>query len=79
MSDSPLVSLPHVSGPANSALEVAGIGSLNELATHTERDIANLHGMGPKGIRMLKAALAEHGLDFAPEPPRTRRKVETGA
>jgi hypothetical protein len=59
------IPLPHVSGPANSALAGAGIGSLNELATYTENDIASLHGMGPKGIRILKAALAEHDLSFA--------------
>lgn len=62
--DSPLP-LPHVSGPANAALALAGVTSLNELATHTEKDIAALHGMGPKGIRILKAALHDANLDFA--------------
>jgi hypothetical protein len=31
----------------------------------TEAEIAKLHGMGPKGIRELKAALAERGWSFA--------------
>ncbi len=65
--------LPRVSGPANGALDHAGIVTLEQLATWTERDVVALHGMGPKGIRILKAALAEHGLSFArsgPLPPR---------
>jgi predicted flap endonuclease-1-like 5' DNA nuclease len=65
------IALPHVSGPANAALAEAGITSLNELATLTERQIADLHGMGPKGIRILKAALADHGLAFAERSPST--------
>ena len=56
--------LPHISGPANRALAQAGITSLNELAAHREQEIASLHGMGPKGIRILQAALAERGLAF---------------
>ncbi len=78
MSDAPTIPLPHVSGPANAALEVAGIRSLSELATHSEREIANLHGMGPKGIRILKAALAEHDLGFAPAISRSRRTTAPG-
>jgi hypothetical protein len=30
----------------------------------TEREVANLHGMGPKGIRMLKEALSAKGWSF---------------
>jgi predicted flap endonuclease-1-like 5' DNA nuclease len=64
---------PHISGPANRALDHAGITTLEQLATWTERDVAALHGMGPKGVRMLRAALAELGLSFAEPgsfPPR---------
>ena len=64
MTGDEVIALPHVSGPANAALAEAGIASLNELATHTEGQVADLHGMGPKGIRILKAALAQHGLTF---------------
>lgn len=48
--------------PAINALEHAGIMSLSELAGRTEREIADLHGMGPKGIRILQAALVEANL-----------------
>jgi hypothetical protein len=65
------IALPHISGPANRALAEAGIDSLNALATHTEKQVADLHGMGPKGIRILKASLAAHGLAFAERAPST--------
>ena len=61
--------LPHVSGPANSALARAGITTLEQLAGWAERDVAALHGMGPKGIRILKAALADLDLAFADPTP----------
>lgn len=53
-----------LSGPALRALAHAGIRSMTQLATHTEREIASLHGMGPKGIRVLKQALATQGRHF---------------
>lgn len=56
--------LPKTSGPAQSALEAAGITHLEQLAEHSEAEIAKLHGMGPKALRILKETLAEHGLRF---------------
>lgn|GEM_PF-2610487 len=56
-----------LSQPAVTALEAAGITCLEDLAQRTERDIANLHGMGPKGIRILKEELAARSLSFTPE------------
>ncbi|MBK7781627.1 MAG: DNA-binding protein [Ardenticatenia bacterium] len=53
-----------MSGPALRALANAGIGTMAQLAAHSEAAVAALHGMGPKGIRMLKAALAQQGLVF---------------
>lgn len=50
-----------VSCPAQSALEAAGYSRLEELTHVTAKDLLALHGMGPKGIRMLNAALAERG------------------
>ena len=54
-----------LSGPALRALATAGIRSLKGLTGWAERDVARLHGMGPKGVRMLKQALAEEGLQFS--------------
>lgn len=54
-----------LSQPALRALNTAGITTLEQLSRFPEKEIADLHGMGPKGIRMLKQALAERGLAFA--------------
>ena len=55
---------PAIGGPALRALANAGIRSLRELRTWRERELLALHGMGPKGIRMLKEALAAEGETF---------------
>lgn len=58
--------LPGVlSSPAHNALVYAGFTRLEQLRHKTEREIAALHGMGPKGIRILRDALAERGWTFA--------------
>ncbi|WP_422771838.1 DNA-binding protein [Plantactinospora sp. WMMC1484] len=56
--------LPPIGRPANSALLDAGITTLAQVATHSRRDLLALHGVGPKAIRILDAALAEQGLAF---------------
>jgi hypothetical protein len=38
---------------------------LEQLATVTVADLSRLHGIGPKSIRQLSAALAAAGLSFA--------------
>ena len=48
-----------MSMPSINALEHAGIKSLKDVSGQSERELAALHGMGPKGIQILKAALAE--------------------
>lgn len=53
-----------LSGPALRALANAGIATMAQLAAISEAAVAALHGMGPKGMRMLKAALAEQGIGF---------------
>jgi hypothetical protein len=56
-----------LSNPAKSALAVAGITRLTQLTKYTEKDLLKLHGMGPKGTRILAAALKEKGLAFKSE------------
>jgi hypothetical protein len=53
-----------MSGPALRALSVAGVRSMDELTRWTEADLVALHGMGPKGVRLLREALAESGRRF---------------
>lgn len=54
-----------LSRPARQALAVAGITTLEELSKWSEADVGKLHGMGPKGIRLLRESLAARGLSFA--------------
>ncbi|MCA0268915.1 MAG: RNA polymerase [Bacteroidetes bacterium] len=53
-------------GPALRALATAGIVSMETLTAWRETDLAALHGMGPKGVRMLQEALATQGQALAP-------------
>ena len=56
-----------VGGPVLRALASAGIRSLAGLTRWRERDFAALHGVGPKGVRILREAMAAQGLAFLPE------------
>ena len=47
-----------LSGPALRALANAGIRSTRDLAKWTDGELAALHGMGPKGVRILSEARA---------------------
>jgi predicted flap endonuclease-1-like 5' DNA nuclease len=51
-------------GPALRALAHAGIRTMAQLASRTEAELAALHGMGPKALRMLRDALAAQGRHF---------------
>ncbi|MEP6781525.1 MAG: DNA-binding protein [Gemmatimonadaceae bacterium] len=54
-----------VSQPAIRALNSVGVASVESLARHREIDIADLHGMGPKAMGVLKAALKDKGKSFS--------------
>ena len=53
--------LPKVGAPATRALQNAGYTTLRQLADAPRQELAALHGMGPKALRILEAALAERG------------------
>ncbi|WP_273208550.1 RNA polymerase alpha subunit C-terminal domain-containing protein [Runella zeae] len=53
-----------IGAPARRALERENIKSLEDLTKWTEKEIINLHGMGPSTIPKLKKALSENGLSF---------------
>lgn len=57
--------LPRISAPAARALEGAGITTLEQASAFGEAALLGLHGFGPKGIVILRAALAELGLELA--------------
>lgn len=56
-----------LSQPALRALAHAGILNLEQVAQHSEKELLKLHGMGPKGIRILRAAVQARGLAFRAE------------
>jgi hypothetical protein len=61
----PLDGLPAAIGrPATGALAEAGYTRLDQLSGVPERNLAGLHGVGPKALRILREALAEHGLSL---------------
>lgn len=53
---------PGIGAPARRALQAAGYPTLQSLADVDEAGLARLHGVGPKALRVLRAALAERGL-----------------
>ncbi|MBB3108879.1 putative RecB family nuclease [Paenibacillus phyllosphaerae] len=59
--------LASLSAPARRALEGLGISSIQQLATYMEKEILQLHGMGPASMPKLRAALQEEGLSFRGE------------
>ena len=57
--------LPRISAPALRALDNAGYRTLRQLANIPRRQLAELHGMGPKALTIIEQALAEHGLQLS--------------
>lgn len=54
-----------VAKPALRALASAGISRLDQVTRLTESQLQALHGMGPKAIEAIKAALREQGKSLA--------------
>ena len=69
--------LPKIGSPATRALEAAGYTKLKQLTKVTESELAQLHGMGPKALGILRESLKAQGLSFKParegEPPRKKK------
>ncbi len=57
--------LPKLAAPAQRALAGAGIQYLQQLTKFSEKEIKELHGIGPNALVQLRRALAEKGLSFA--------------
>lgn len=58
---------PGIGAPARRALATAGFSRLEQLTQVPEWDLKQLHGMGPKAIGQLRAALEERGQSFRHE------------
>ncbi|MFF5284630.1 helix-hairpin-helix domain-containing protein [Streptomyces sp. NPDC012756] len=64
-SDRPETDLPRgIGAPATRALVAAGYTTLAQLADVPAAELAALHGVGPKALRVLGEALAEQGLSL---------------
>jgi hypothetical protein len=55
---------PGLAEPALRALLAAGFSQLSDLTKVTEAEFASLHGVGPKAVRIIGAALRDKGLTF---------------
>ena len=53
-----------MSQPSLRALAAIGVTHLDQVPAHTEQELAALHGMGQKGIRVLREALEAQGKAF---------------
>lgn len=57
--------LPSTIGkPATRALLGAGLGTLAQVATRTEKELLAMHGVGPKAVRILTESLAQRGMSL---------------
>lgn len=63
-----------VSRPARDALTTAGFNFLEDLDGIPYRDVLKLHGVGPRGLERLQAALVERGWTMKDAPAVTRRQ-----
>lgn len=55
-----------LAAPARRALERENIKTLEDLAKFAEKEIINLHGMGPATLPKLHKALKDNDLSFRP-------------
>jgi uncharacterized protein YdhG (YjbR/CyaY superfamily) len=53
-----------LAAPARRALSRAGISGYKELSGMRERELRELHGIGPSAVQYLRSCLKEAGLDF---------------
>jgi len=51
--------LPKIGAPASRALEEAGVYTLDDVRRVGLDQLATLHGVGPKALRLLRIALDE--------------------
>jgi uncharacterized protein YdhG (YjbR/CyaY superfamily) len=55
---------PNIGSPATRALAMEGYTTLKQLTKLSEAELAQLHGVGPKAVHLLKETLKEKGLSF---------------
>jgi hypothetical protein len=55
-----LDTMPNIGAPATRALQSAGYRTLRDVAGASRSALLALHGVGPRAIRIVEAALREH-------------------
>lgn len=61
----PVGDLPNTIGKtAARELALNGVDSLAKVAKHSQKELLEIHGVGPKAVRLLGDALATKGLTF---------------
>ncbi len=55
---------PKIGSPATRALEHEGYTQLKQLTKLSEAELSQMHGVGPKAVRILKEAMKAKGLSF---------------
>ena len=65
----------NIGRPALRALAAAGINSLEDVARTNDADLLALHGVGPKAIAILRAALKARRPRRGTNPTRGRRAL----
>lgn len=53
-----------MASPVRGALDHAGIKTLKQLSKKTEKEILNIHGIGPSSMPIFKKKLKKEGLSF---------------
>jgi hypothetical protein len=54
----------NIGAPATRGLAAAGYTELGQLADVPAAELAKLHGVGPKALRLLQEALQAQGMSF---------------
>jgi len=59
--------LPRIGGPATRALNRLGVTAMRQLAGYSENQLLELHGFGPKAMKIIKAEMASRGMSLRKE------------
>jgi hypothetical protein len=59
--------LDKIGAPARRAFEAAGLTTLVKVSRQTEAQLLELHGVGPRAIKLLQPFLEAEGLKLAKE------------
>lgn len=59
--------LPKISKPALRALDSINVKTMEDVTKYSEAELLELHGFGPKAIRILREDMDEQGLKFKDE------------